>query len=59
MPLFEFHCRECEETFERLLRQPQDEAPCPLCGKPAKRKVSPFSATGSSGCSSPPGSGFT
>lgn len=61
MPLYEYHCRTCEETFEKLQRQPEQEVPCPHCGKPAKRTVSLFSGateSGGGGCASPAGSGF-
>ncbi len=60
MPLFEYYCRDCETTFEKLQRQPAAENACPHCGKPAKRAVSLFSGTLDSqgGCSRPAGSGF-
>lgn len=60
MPLFEYHCRDCQETFEKLQRQPEREITCPSCGKPARRTVSVFSGSteSGSGCASPAGSGF-
>jgi len=61
MPLYEYRCQTCEETFEKLQRQPEQEAPCPHCGEPAKRIVSLFSGStesGGDGCASPAGSGF-
>ena len=58
MPIFEFHCSSCQQTFEKLLKTPLAEADCPLCGKPAPRKVSAPAAATDSGCVTPPGSGF-
>ena len=31
MPLFDFHCPHCKETFEALVKTPT-EAACPTCG---------------------------
>ncbi len=56
MPLFEYICPNCNTIFEKLQNQ-QQEVPCPECGRPAKKKVSLFSAS-SSGCTPPAGSGF-
>lgn len=56
MPLFEYICPNCNTIFEKLQNQPQ-EVPCPECGRPAKKKVSLFSAS-SSACTPPAGSGF-
>ncbi|MEJ2470256.1 MAG: zinc ribbon domain-containing protein [Desulfuromonadales bacterium] len=57
MPLYEFHCPVCQKTFEKILVEPQDNLPCPTCGKPATRKVSAFAATASA-CTPTFGSGF-
>jgi len=63
MPIFEYRCRACGKTFEKIQRQPAEEIPCPSCGQPATRSVSVFAATGSDnaggGCAAPGGSGFT
>jgi putative FmdB family regulatory protein len=32
MPLYEFHCEPCDQTFETLIRVAGDQARCPLCG---------------------------
>lgn len=32
MPLFSYHCPECEKDFELLLGRFDSEAECPLCG---------------------------
>ncbi len=59
MPLYEYHCDDCDETFEVIRRaSDSDDVKCPKCDKPAKKQLSWF-ATGTSGgghtCS--PGSG--
>lgn len=48
MPLFDFHCSQCDKTFELLIR---GDAPavCPSCGKtPLDKLVSKPAAPGSS-----------
>jgi putative FmdB family regulatory protein len=61
MPLFEFQCEECDETFEELLRR-SDEATqvrCPACGSARVRRLqSGFATVGTSSGSvaSPPSS---
>ena len=55
MPLFEFNCKKCNKTFEKLLKQKDKEALCPMCGSRAEKAVSVFAA---SSCSAPAGSGF-
>jgi len=57
MPLYEYVCEECEETFE-VLRSASatDAVTCPECGAPAKKLVSLF-ATGASGGGSGGGRG--
>jgi putative FmdB family regulatory protein len=54
MPLYEYICPNCRESFEKLANIEQDVA-CPACGRQAKKKVSVFAA---STCASPAGSGF-
>ncbi|MBR2344627.1 MAG: zinc ribbon domain-containing protein [Lentisphaeria bacterium] len=34
MPLFSYHCRECDAEFELLLARFDSEAECPHCGSP-------------------------
>jgi putative FmdB family regulatory protein len=31
MPLYEYHCRQCELTFESLIRSASDQPSCPEC----------------------------
>lgn len=34
MPIYEYHCEPCNETFEALIRSSSDVAHCPSCGSP-------------------------
>lgn len=34
MPLYEFRCEPCDNTFETLIRGESDRARCPQCGNP-------------------------
>ncbi|WP_322508852.1 zinc ribbon domain-containing protein [Anaerolinea sp.] len=64
MPLYEYHCDECQEDFEKMVRLSEcDVNPrCPHCGSLRTRKqISTFASRGesspawsssSSGCSS-------
>lgn len=58
MPIFEFECRACGHTFEKLLKESSCEWPCPSCGQVAKRVISLPAARSDSGCAAPAGSGF-
>lgn len=52
MPVYEYCCAECEETFELLVRSvTQPESPtCPTCGSSDVRKsVSLFAVSGAGG----------
>lgn len=31
MPIYEYHCTPCDQTFETLIRSPTDVARCPSC----------------------------
>lgn len=49
MPLYEFVCAECGNSFEKMLRFSQaDEAPkCPVCGsEETTRQISTFATFG-------------
>ncbi len=60
MPIFEYRCKHCGQTIEKIQRRPLPEIPCPKCGTPALRAVSLTSAAADgAGCSAPAGSGFT
>lgn len=46
MPIYEYLCPECDTKFEKMrpLSQSDQPAECPSCKKPARRKMSVFSA---------------
>ena len=47
MPLYEFACRRCHNTFERLISfaTAEEGVACPSCGEPeARRLISTFAA---------------
>jgi putative FmdB family regulatory protein len=56
MPLYEFRCRECDETFD--VRRPMSEAgrpaTCPQGHEGAVRLLSVFASVGASGASTAP-----
>ena len=62
MPIFEYHCRSCEDDFEKIVFNAHTEVKCPRCqSKKVSKKVSSFSfksgskvgsASKSGGCSS-------
>lgn len=58
MPIFEYHCLACDKTFEKLLKAPADDMPCPVCGQAAGRTVSVPAAHGDAACAAPATSGF-
>ncbi len=48
MPMFEYRCESCGETFEQLMRSSDrdEDLNCPSCGaKHPKKLLSSFSAT--------------
>ena len=47
MPLYDYHCTECELTFEvsRSFADADVPAHCPMCDEPAKRQLSVPMAT--------------
>jgi putative FmdB family regulatory protein len=51
MPLYEYHCNECGEEFEKMVRFSEaDLGPtCPTCqSRDTKKKISSFASLGSS-----------
>jgi putative FmdB family regulatory protein len=51
MPIYEYRCDACDETFERLVFASDKDGPveCPACGKhKSKRQLSSFSCGSSS-----------
>ena len=45
VPIFEYRCQSCQQTFERIRRY-DDESPveCPTCKQEARKLVSSFAA---------------
>ena len=55
MPIYDYRCRECEERFDELARNPEVKVACPSCGAAdAERLVSVFAGVGGTRTSSPP-----
>jgi len=64
MPIYEYQCESCDNTFEKLIFNSDDESiDCPNCGaKNVKRLLSAASFMGGSGlgaCSPKSSSGFS
>ena len=59
MPIYEFECKKCGETFEELrpLGDTGRSVSCPECGAKAPKKV--FSTFAAGGCGASASSGFT
>jgi len=59
MPIYEYICEECNERFEKIVINKQQQISCPKCSsKKAAIQLSVFATTGS-GNSSAPSSGFS
>jgi len=70
MPLYEYHCNDCGEDFDKLVKfsQSDETQPCPVCGsshthkkisRPAIFGGSNGSVSSTSGGSCGSGGGFT
>lgn len=65
MPIFEYHCPDCQKDFEELRSHSERDKPlpCPRCGSPRpQRKISLFASGGmalSGGSACVPRGGFT
>jgi len=65
MPIYEYECESCHQTFEQLVFNDRDEKPpCPCCGSDQTRKlISCASFLGGSGAGtclpSAPSKGFS
>ena len=50
MPIYEYRCVECDQSFEAFVRSGRDDAECPTChGSHLTREMSTFAARGSNG----------
>jgi len=50
MPIFEYRCRECGTTFERIVSSGQNTTTCKQCGsKGVEQLLSVFAVVGTSG----------
>ena len=58
MPIYEYICEDCNEHFEKIVINKQQEISCPKCsGKKAAIQLSVFAASSSGGSSTPSGGG--
>jgi len=58
MPIFVYRCPSCDLQFEKIVRQPSQEEPCPSCGAMAEKQIAvPFAAPSSTCQSSGGGCG--
>jgi putative FmdB family regulatory protein len=49
MPIYEYHCQQCQTDFEQLVRSAREKIKCPQCaGRRVRRKPSLFVTSGSS-----------
>ncbi len=51
MPIYEYDCLKCKESFELLVRSSEQEIACPACG--AREVSKKFSLFGMSGVEKP------
>ncbi len=59
MPIYEYICEDCNEHFEKIVINKQQEIACPKCSsKKASIQLSVFAASPSNGGSTPSG-GFS
>lgn len=59
MPIYEYICEDCNEHFEKIVINKQQEIACPKCSsKRAAIQLSVFAASASNGGSTPSG-GFS
>jgi len=50
MPIYEYKCKKCDNTFEKLIRNSDSNPQCPKCGgKDVEKIFSTFSSSGSQG----------
>jgi putative FmdB family regulatory protein len=44
MPIYEFHCKKCDKTFERLVPMGRSQEKCSKCGVLAEKMISQVAA---------------
>jgi len=56
MPLYEYRCDSCQQTFERLVHSSEDVVECPTCSsREVKRQLSTFAVGASRAGETMPG----
>src|SRR5258707_12262632 len=60
MPIYEYICEDCQEHFEKIVINKQQEISCPKCSsKKATIQLSVFATAGNGSASSSPSVGFS
>lgn len=55
VPLFDYSCPRCSESFEELVRSAETPVVCPACGaEGAERRITAFAGMGSGGAGPSP-----
>jgi putative FmdB family regulatory protein len=49
MPLYEYHCKTCDNTFDKLQSMSSTGTDCPKCEQPAQRAISVFASVSKGG----------
>jgi putative FmdB family regulatory protein len=51
MPIYEYRCKSCQQSFETLrgFSQKDELTPCPMCGTPTKTRLLSLTAATSHG----------
>ena len=58
MPIYEYLCKDCDTTYERLVRSSTDKIECPKCGSAKKElQFSVFASSKPNGSASASSSG--
>jgi putative FmdB family regulatory protein len=52
MPIFEYNCGKCDETFELLVKRYDEKVKCPKCGSTRVEKLFSLFAGSCSSCES-------
>lgn len=58
MPIYEYHCADCDRSFETIVRPGEVERECPTCHGPnIEREMSVFASARGSDTAAPMGAG--